>query len=123
MEEYNELKVADLNEALSDGIKQLGLDISKLAVDLIDVSKICVDLISSVWLVSTPKAIELLVQSMVRDKNDRDKVLELGLVSYKVVKLSYRVDKTGKKNMNRIRKELRLYGKRERPNDFGEGVS
>lgn len=58
-----------------------------------------------------------LIESIKRDDADRTKALELGLVSHKVVQLSYRRDRTGKKNMNRIRKELKLYEKSKGPHD------
>lgn len=50
-----------------------------------------------------------------KDETDRQRALELGLVSRKVVDLSYRKDRVENKNLNRIRKFLALWNKWNRP--------
>lgn len=50
-----------------------------------------------------------------KDEADRQRALELGLVSRRVVDLSYRKDRVGNKNLNRVRKFLALWDKRNKP--------
>ena len=47
-----------------------------------------------------------------KDEHLRQEAIQLHLVSKKVVSLSYRCDKVGNKNMNRIKKQMFYYYKR-----------
>lgn len=58
---------------------------------------------------------EYLAQVMKKDEADRQRALELGLASMKVVDLSYRKDRVRNKNLNRIQKSLALWDKRNKP--------
>ena len=122
MEEYNGLMTMDF----SDGMNRLGEAFAKIGEGFGMAAKAIGDVFSKVLmgLTSMPmmESLTLLIESIKRDDANRTKALELGLVSYKVVQLSYRRDRTGNKNMNRIRKELKLYGKRKGPHDHCKGV-
>lgn len=120
MEEYNGLMTTDL----SDEMNRLSEAFAKVGEGFAMAAKAIGDAFSKVLIDLTPmmESLTRLIESIKRDDADRTKALELGLVSYKVVQLSYRRDRTGKKNMNRIRKELKLYGKRKGPHDHCTGV-
>lgn len=51
------------------------------------------------------------LEELTKAEKDREKALKLGLVSKKVVDLSYRRDKVGTKNLNRIRRSLHQWEK------------
>lgn len=116
MGEYNGLMTTDFSEEmnlLSEAFAKMGEGLGMAA-------KAIVDAFSKVLIGLTPmmESLTRLIESIKRDDADRTKALKLGLVSHKVVQLSYRRDRTGKKNMNRIRKELKLYEKRKGPHDY-----
>lgn len=120
MEEYNGLITPDF----SDGINLLSEALAKMSEGFYMTAKAFEGIFSKVLVSMTP-VMELLthsIESTKRDDADRTKALELGLVGHKVVQLSYRGDRIGKKNMNRIRKELKLYGKRKRSHDHCTGI-
>ena len=123
MEEYNGLMTVDL----SDEMNHLSEAFAKMGEGFGMAAKAIGDAFSKVLMGLTPmpmmESLTRLIESIKKDDTDRAKALELGLVSHKVVQLSYRRDRTGNKNMNRIRKELKLYGKRKGPNDYCTGVS
>ena len=123
MEEYNGLMTTDF----SDEMNRLSEAFDKIGEGLGMTAKAIGDAFSKVLMGLTPmpmmESLTRLIESIKRDDADRTKALELGLVSHKVVQLSYRRDRTGKKNMNRIRKELKLYGKRKGPHDYCKGGS
>ena len=121
MEEYNELMAIDF----SDELNSLSKAFAKMSEGFAIAAKAIGDAFSKMMVGLTPmmESLTRLIESIKRDDADRDKALEFGLVGHKVVQLSYRRGRTGNKNMNRIRKELHLYGKRERPHDPGKRVS
>lgn len=123
MEEYNGLMTTDF----SDEMNRLGEAFDKIGEGFGMAVKAIVDAFSKVLmgLTSMPmmESLTRLIESIKRDDADRAKALELGLVSHKVVQLSYRRDRTGKKNMNRIRKEINIYEKRKGPHDYCTGGS
>ena len=118
-----ELKFPDLSveiNRLSGAFAKMGEGLGMVANAIWDAfSK------SLVSLTPMPKMESLtrLIESIKRDDADRAKALELGLVGHKVVQLSYRRDRTGKKNMNRIRKEINIYEKSKGPHDYCTGGS
>lgn len=118
-----ELKFPDL----SVEINRLSETFAKMGEGLGMAAKAIGDAFSKVLIDLTPlpmmESLTRLIESIKRDDADRAKALELGLVSHKVVQLSYRRDRTGKKNMNRIRKEINIYGKRKGPHDYCTGGS
>lgn len=121
MEEYNGLMTTNF----SDEMNRLSEAFTKMGEGLAMAVKAIVDAFSKVLVGLTPtmESLTHLIESIKRDDADRAKALELGLVSHKVVQLSYRRDRTGKKNMNRIRKEINIYGKRKEPHDYDKGGS
>lgn len=123
MEEYNELMTIDF----SDEMNRLSEAFAKMSEGFGMAAKAIGDAFSKVLMGLTPmpmmESLTHLIESIKRDDADRDKALEFGLVGHKVVQLSYCRGRTGNKNMNRIRKELHLYGKRKGPHDPGKGVS
>lgn len=121
MEEYNGLMTTDF----SDEMNLLSEALAKMGEGLAMAVKAIVDAFSKVLVGLTPtmESLTRLIESIKRDDADRAKALELGLVSHKVVQLSYRRDRTGKKNMNRIRKEINIYEKRKGPHDYCTGGS
>ena len=123
MEEYNELMAIDL----SDEINRLSGAFAKMGEGFAIAAKAIGDAFSKVLMGLTPmpmmESLTHLIESIKRDDADRAKAFEFGLVGHKVVQLSYRRGRTGYKNMNRIRKELKLYGKRKGPHDPGKRVS
>lgn len=121
MEEYNGL----MTTYFSDEMNRLSEAFAKMGEGLAMAVKAIVDAFSKVLVGLTPtmESLTHLIESIKRDDADRAKALELGLVSHKVVQLSYRRDRTGKKNMNRIRKEINIYGKRKEPHDYCKGGS
>lgn len=118
-----ELKFPDF----SDEMNLLSEAFAKMGEGLGMVAKAIEDAFSKVLMGLTPmpmmESLTRLIESIKRDDADRAKALELGLVSHKVVQLSYRKDRTGNKNMNRIRKELKLYEKSKGPHDYCKGDS
>lgn len=121
MEEYNGLMTTNF----SDEMNRLSEAFAKMNEGLAMAVKAIVDTFSKVLVGLTPtmESLTRLIESIKKDDADRAKALELGLVSHKVVQLSYRRDRTGKKNMNRIRKEINIYGKRKGPHDYCKGGS
>ena len=121
MEEYNGL----MTTYFSDEMNRLGEGFAKMGEGFAMAAKAIVDTFSKVLVGLTPtmESLTRLIESIKRDDADRAKALELGLVSHKVVQLSYRRNRTGKKNMNRIRKEINIYGKRKGPHDYCKGGS
>lgn len=121
MEEYNGL----MTTYFSDEMNRLSEAFVKMGEGFAMAAKAIVDAFSKVLVGLTPtmESLTRLIESIKRDDADRAKALELGLVSHKVVQLSYRRNRTGKKNMNRIRKEINIYGKRKGPHDYGKGGS
>ena len=123
MEEYNGLMTMDF----SDEMNRLGGAFAKIGEGFGMAAKAIGDAFSKVLMSLTSRpmmeSLTLLIESIKRDDADRTKALELGLVSHKVVQLSYRRNRTGKKNMNRIRKEINIYGKRKGPHDHCTGGS
>ena len=123
MEEYNGLMTTDF----SDEMNLLSGAFAKMGEGLGMAAKAIGDAFSKVLMGLTPmpmmESLTRLIESIKRDDADRAKALELGLVSHKVVQLSYRRDRTGKKNMNRIRKEINIYEKRKGPHDYCKGDS
>lgn len=123
MEEYNGLMTTDF----SDEMNRLSKAFAKMGEGFAMATKAIVDAFSKA-LVSLHPTMESLtsliefIKKIKKDDADRAKALELGLVSHKVVQLSYRRDRTGNKNMNRIRKELKIYGKRKGSHDHCTGV-
>ena len=111
MEEYNGLITPDF----SNGINLLSEALTKMSEGFYMTAKAFEDIFSNVLVSITPMMGSLthLIESTKRDDADRTKALELGLVGHKVVQLSYRGGRIGKKNMNRIRKELKLYERRK----------
>lgn len=120
MEEYKGIMTTDF----SDEMNRLGEAFAKMGEGFAMAAKAIVDAFSKILVGLTPtmESLTRLIESIKRDDADRAKALELGLVSHKVVQLSYQRGRTGKKNMNRIRKELKLYGKRKGPHDHSERV-
>ena len=118
-----ELKFPDLSvemNHLSEAFAKMGEGLGMAAKAIGDAfSKVLISLTSMPMMESLTR----LIESIKRDDADRTKALELALVSHKVVQLSYRRDRTGKKNMNRIRKEINIYGKRKGPHDYCKGGS
>lgn len=105
---------------LSEAFAKIGEEFGMAVKAIVDVfSKVLMSLTS----MSMMESLTRLIKSIKRDDADRAKALELGLVSHKVVQLSYRRDRTGKKNMNRIRKEINIYEKRKGPHDYCTGGS
>ena len=123
MEEYNGLMTTDFSEEMN----RLSEAFAKMSEGFGMTAKAIGDAFSKVLMGLTPmpmmKSLTRLIESIKKDDADRTKALELGLVSHKVVQLSYRRDRTGKKNMNRIRKEINIYGKRKGPHDYCKGGS
>lgn len=121
MEEYNGLMTTNF----SDEMNRLSEAFAKMGEGLAMAVKAIVDAFSKVLVGLTPtmESLTRLIESLKRDDADRVKALELGLVSHKVVQLSHRGDRTGKKNMNRIRKEINIYEKRKGPHDYCKGGS
>ena len=121
MEEYNELMAIDF----SDEINRLSEAFAKMSEGFGMAAKAIGDAFSKmmVGLIPMMELLTRLIESIKRDYADRTKALDFGLVGHKVVQLSYRRGRTGYKNMNRIRKELKLYGKRKGPHDPGKRVS
>lgn len=121
MEEYNGL----MTTYFSDEMNLLSEAFVKMGEGFAMAAKAIVDAFSKVLVGLTPtmESLTRLIESIKRDDADRAKALELGLVSHKVVQLSYRRDRTGKKNMNRIRKEINIYEKRKGPHDYDKGGS
>ena len=118
-----ELKFPDLSvemNHLSEAFAKMGEGFGMAA-------KAIGDAFSKVLMGLTPmpmmESLTRLIESIKKDDANRTKALELGLVGHKVVQLSYRRDRTGKKNMNRIRKEINIYGKRKGPHDYCKGGS
>lgn len=109
----------------SEEINRLSGAFAKIGEGFAMVANAIWDAFSKSLVSLTPKMESLtrLIESIKGDDADRAKALELGLVSHKVVQLSYRRDRTGKKNMNRIRKEINIYGKRKGPHDYCKGGS
>lgn len=118
-----ELKFPDLSVEMN----HLSEAFAKMGEGLGMAAKAIGDAFSKVLMGLTPmpmmESLTRLIESIKRDDADRTKALKLGLVSHKVVQLSYRRDRTGKKNMNRIRKEINIYGKRKGPHDYCKGGS
>lgn len=118
-----ELKFSDLSVEMN----HLSEAFAKMGEGLGMAAKAIGDAFSRVLIGLTPmpmmESLTRLIESIKRDDADRAKALELGLVSHKVVQLSYRRDRTGKKNMNRIRKEINIYEKRKGPHDHCTGGS
>lgn len=121
MEEYNGLMTIDF----SDEMNLLSGGFATMSEGFGMTAKAIGEAFSKVLIGLTPmmKLLTRSIESIKKDDADMAKALELGLVSHKVVQLSYRRDRTGNKNMNQIRKELKLYGKRKEPNDYCTGVS
>lgn len=121
MEEYNGLMTTNF----SDEMNRLSEAFAKMGEGLAMAVKAIVDAFSKVLVGLTPtmESLTRLIESLKRDDADRAKALELGLVSHKVVQLSHRRNRTGKKNMNRIRKEINIYEKRKGPHDYDKGGS
>lgn len=113
-----ELKFPDLSVEMN----RLSEAFAKIGEGLAMAAKVIGDAFSKVLMGLTPmpkmESLTRLIESIKRDDADRAKALELGLVSHKVVQLSYRRDRTGNKNMNRIRKEINIYEKRKGPHDY-----
>ena len=111
----------------SEKMSRLGEAFAKMSEGLAMAVKATVDAFSKVLIGLTPmpmmESLTRLLESVKRDDADRTKALKLGLVSHTVVQLSYRRDRTGKKNMNRIRKEINIYEKRKGPHDYCKGGS
>lgn len=120
MEEYNGLTTVDF----SDEINLYRVAFAKMNEGFTMAAKAMGDAFSKILVSITPtlESLTHLIEFIKRDDADRAKALKLGLVSHRVVKLSYCGSRTGKKNMNRIRKELKLYGKRKEPHDHRKGV-
>ena len=118
-----ELKFPDLSVEMN----RLSEAFAKMSEEFGMAAKAIGDAFSKVLMGLTPmpmmESLTRLIESIKRDDADRAKALELGLVSHKVVQLSYRRDRTGKKNMNRIRKEINIYEKRKGPHDYCKGDS
>lgn len=118
-----ELKFHDL----SVGMNHLSEAFAKMGEGFGIAAKAIEDAFSKVLIGLAPmpmmESLTRLIESIKRDDADRAKALELGLVGHKVVQLSYRRDRTGKKNMNRIRKEINIYEKRKGPHDYCTGDS
>ena len=118
-----ELKFPDLSVEMN----RLSEAFAKMSEEFGMAAKAIGDVFSNVLMGLTPmpmmESLTRLIESIKRDDANRTKALELGFVSHKVVQLSYRRDRTGKKNMNRIRKEINIYGKRKGPHDYCKGGS
>lgn len=99
---------------LGKAILQVGVAMGELLYCMGEVlSAACKQLVESVDLSFLTELLERYRLEEQRREEDRQKALELELVSKRVVKLSKsKRAKVQKKNMARIRKELRLYEKR-----------
>lgn len=109
-----ELKFPDLSvemERLSKALTKIGQGFAQCAKAIGDAFRKVAELYFSP-LVS---GISEYLAELKKDEKDRQRALELGLVSRRVVDLSYRKDRVGNKNLNRIRKSLALWDKRNKP--------
>lgn len=109
-----ELKFPDLSvemERLSKALTEIGQGFAQCAKAIGDAFRKVAELYFSP-LVS---GISEYLAELKKDEKDRERALELGLVSRRVVDLSYRKDRVGNKNLNRIRKSLALWDKRNKP--------
>ena len=102
-------------DQLAEAISQVGEAISGMLLSMGELlSAVCKQWLESVDLSSLAELAERWKLEEQRREEDRQKVLELKLVSKRVVKLSKdKRTKVRKKNMARIRKELKLYEKRK----------
>lgn len=102
-------------DKLAEAMSQVGEAISEMLLCMGGMlSAICKQWLESVDLSSLAELVERWKLEEQRREEDRQKVLELKLVSKRVVKLSKsKRTKVRKKNMARIRKELKLYEKRK----------
>lgn len=102
-------------DKLAEAISQMGVAFREMLLCMGEmVSAVCKQWLESVDLSSLAELAERWKLEEQRREEDRQKVLELKLVSKRVVKLSKsKRTKVRKKNMARIRKELKLYEKRK----------
>ena len=102
-------------DKLAEAMFQMGVALRKMLLCVGEmVSAVCKQWLESVDLSSLAELAERWKLEEQRREEDRQKVLELKLVSKRVVKLSKdKRTKVRKKNMARIRKELKLYEKRK----------
>lgn len=102
-------------DKLAEAMSQVGEAISKMLLCMGEMlSAVCKQWLESVDSSSLAGLAERWKLEEQRREEDRQKVLELKLVSKRVVKLSKsKRTKVRKKNMARIRKELKLYEKRK----------
>lgn len=109
-----ELKFPDLSveiDRLSKALTKFGQGFAQCTEAIGDAFRIVADS----WCSPVVEALGKLMEVYHKDENDRQRALELGLVSRRVVDLSYREGQVGNKNLNRIRKSLALWDKRNRP--------
>lgn len=101
-------------DKLAEAMSQVGAAISEMLLCIGEVlSAVCKQWLEKVDFSSLDELVERLEFEEQRREKDRQKALELELVSKRVVELSKdKRTKVRKKNMARIRKELRLYEKR-----------
>lgn len=101
-------------DKLAEAMSQVGAAISEMLFCMGEmVLAVCKQWLEKAYLSSLNELVEQWKFEIQEQEKDRQKALELKLVSERVVKLSKgKRTKTRKKNMARIRKELRLYEKR-----------
>lgn len=102
-------------DKLAETMSQVGTAMWEMLLCLSEIfSAACKQWLSTVDLSPLTELIALMRLEEQRQEEDRLKAMELRLVSGKVVKLSKdKRTKVQKKNMARIRKEIRLYEKRK----------
>lgn len=100
-------------DKLAEAMSQVGEAISEMLLSMGEIlSAVCKQLLGTIDLSSLAELGERWKLEEQRLEEDRQKALELKLVSKRIVKLSKsKRTKVRKKNMNRIRKELELYEK------------
>lgn len=100
-------------DKLAEAMSQVGEAISEMLLSMGEIlSAVCKQLLGTIDLSFLAELGERWKLEEQRLEEDRQKALELKLVSKRIVKLSKsKRTKVRKKNMNRIRKELELYEK------------
>ena len=101
-------------DQLAEAISQVGVAIREMLLRVGEMlSAVCKQWLGNVDFSSLAELVERLKLEEQRREEDRQKASELKLVSPRVVRLSRsKRAKVRKKNMARIRKELKQYGKR-----------
>lgn len=109
-----ELKFPDLSvemERLSKALTEIGQGFTQCAEAIGDAFR----KVAEQYFSPLVSGIGEYLAELKKDEKDRERALKLGLVSRRVVDLSYRKDRVGNKNLNRIRKSLALWDKRNKP--------